>query len=238
MTLLSVTEVSKGYGGLRPLRVRAFALSPGEQVALAGFDRTTAEVFVNLVTGATLPETGEVHAFGRRTADISDSAEWLQMVDRFGIVSQRVVLLEPFTLAQNIAMSLTLDVEPIPADTVPLVERLAGEVGLSSEALERTVEASSEAVKHRVRLARALATEPTVLLVEHPSADVPPAELSALAEDLRRAAGARGVSLVVLAATAEVGRPFAGRVLVLNAATGELSEARPGALRRMLGWGG
>ena len=59
--LLRLTDVAKTYGGLRPLRIRAFALAAGEVVGLAGFDQTTAEVFVNLVTGATLPE----HSFGR-----------------------------------------------------------------------------------------------------------------------------------------------------------------------------
>ena len=114
--ILELSNVSKAYGGLRPLRLRALSVTPGSVVALAGFDQTTAEVFVNLVTGATLPEEGTVRVFGRATSEIADSADWLATVDRFGIVSERVVLLEQFTPLQNIAMSLTLDVEPLPAD--------------------------------------------------------------------------------------------------------------------------
>ena len=88
----------------------------GQRRRPGGFDQTTAEVFVNLATGATLPEEGTVRVFGRATSEIADSADWLATVDRFGIVSERVVLLEQFTPLQNIAMSLTLDVDPLPAD--------------------------------------------------------------------------------------------------------------------------
>ena len=123
--VLELSAISKTYGGLRPLRLRSLAVTPGSVVALAGFDQMTAEVFVNLVTGATLPEEGTVRVFGRATSEIADSADWLATVDRFGIVSERVVLLEQFTPLQNIAMSLTLDVEPLPDDVRQQVEGLA-----------------------------------------------------------------------------------------------------------------
>ena len=53
--VLELTDVSKDYHGLRPLRISRLTVAPGEQVALLGFDQATAEIFVNLVTGATLP---------------------------------------------------------------------------------------------------------------------------------------------------------------------------------------
>jgi ABC-type lipoprotein export system ATPase subunit len=96
-------------------------------------------VFVNLATGATLPEEGTVRVFGRATSEIADSADWLATVDRFGIVSERVVLLEQFTPLQNIAMSLTLDVEPFPADVRQRAEQLAREAGVDGDAFDRPV---------------------------------------------------------------------------------------------------
>ncbi|HEY8427917.1 MAG TPA: hypothetical protein VIL20_06060, partial [Sandaracinaceae bacterium] len=82
--IIELSGVSKMYGGLRPLRIRQLSIAAGEQVGLAGFDAISAEVFVNLVTGSTLPETGQVRVFGRATADITHSDEWLRQVDRFG----------------------------------------------------------------------------------------------------------------------------------------------------------
>lgn len=235
--MLSLSGVSKSYGGLRPLRIRTLSVQPGDIVGLSGFDEPMAEVFVNLVTGATLPETGAVEIFGRRTSEITESADWLQIIDRFGIVSRRVVLLEEFTVAQNVAMPLTLDVEPVPEETRPQVESLVREAGLGPEWMERQVAGLGEAAKHRVRLARALALDPELLLVEHPVAGVEADAVEALASDLQRAAEARRLSMIVLAAEPAVTRPFARRVLALDAATGTLRPPGTGLIGRLLGRG-
>ncbi len=234
-TILEFSGISKIYGGLRPLRIRAFSVAPGRSVGLAGFDQAMAEVFVNLATGATLPEEGSVRVFGRVTSEIADSADWLATVDRFGVVSQRVVLLEQFTPLQNIAMSLTLDVEPMPDDVRRQADALAREVGLDGESLNRPVAGGSVALHHRVRLARALAGSPSVLLVEHPMAGLDPNDVAPLASDMAQAASARGLAVIVLAAEASATSPFAERVLTLNGGTGELTEARGGLMSRLFG---
>ena len=220
--VLEISGVSKMYGGLRPLRIRRLAVATGEHVGLAGFDATTAEVFVNLVTGSTLPETGQVRVFGRATADIPDSDEWLRQVDRFGIVSERIVLLEQYSIVQNIAMSLTLALDRLPAEARDRAGALARDVGL--EDVERPVGGLPVAARHRVRLARSLAGAPAVLLVEHPRAGLEEPEVAPLAADLRRAAAARGIAVVVLASGPGHARPFADRVATLDAATGDLVD--------------
>lgn len=235
--MVHLSSVSKAYGGIRPLRVRSLTVAPGTIVALAGFDQATAEVFVNLVTGATLPEEGVVSVFGRPTADIADSADWLATVDRFGIVSDRVVLLEQFTPLQNIAMSLTLDVEPLPEPIREQAAALAREAGLDKDGFDRPIAEIGVAVRHRVRLARALAVSPAVLLVEHPIAGLEAPEVAPLARDIRRAAESRGLAVIVLAADVSTAMPFAPRVLMLNGGTGELKETRTGLLGKLFGRG-
>ena len=107
--LLELADVVKEYGALRPLRIAGLAVTPPDQVAIIGMDRAGAEVLVNLITGATLPDRGEVRVFGRPSTAISDSTEWLAVVDRFGIVSQRAVLLDAFSVIQNLALPFTLE---------------------------------------------------------------------------------------------------------------------------------
>ena len=234
--VIRMDSLVKSYGGLRPLRLRHFTLNAGERVGLAGFDQTMAEVFVNLTTGATLPEQGEVAVFGRATSSIADSAEWFATVDRFGIVSERIVLLDQLTAAQNIAMSLTLDIDPVPEAIRGSVDALGMEVGLTGEALGAPVGGATTGVRQRVRLARAIAANPSVLLIEHPRAGLGDDEVAAFAADLARLAGARGLAVVVLAADADHARPFAPRVLVLNGGSGELAEPKKaGLLSRLMG---
>ena len=232
--LVQIEGLSKSYGGLRPLRMARFSLFEGDRVALAGFDATTAEVFVNLVTGATLPEEGTVRIFGRSTAQIADSADWLATVDRFGLVSERIVLLDQYSAAQNVAMSLTLDIDPAPPDVLAAVEALGREVGLSAAALQEPVQSASPGERQRVRLARAIAGNPAVLILEHPLAGLPGEDVTSLAADLARLAGERRLTVVVLVSDVEQARPLAHRVLRLNGGTGALADARGGLLGRIL----
>jgi len=56
--LLRLRGVSRDYRSLRPLRIAELDLPPGRSLALLGFDQTMAEVLVDLITGAILPDPG------------------------------------------------------------------------------------------------------------------------------------------------------------------------------------
>ena len=190
-------------------------------------------MFVNLVTGATLPDRGEVRVFGRPTSAITDSADWLAVVDRFGIVSERAVLLDSLTVVQNLAMPFTLEIEPPPDDMRRRAVALADEVGLAAASLDRPV---AELDAGRTACASGSGARwrsiPAVVLLEHPTAEIPPdavAELAAaVPDDLARRTiapdGGRGVCR---------GR-VATRCLTLDPATGRLAQ-RTGWLSRLCG---
>lgn len=224
--VLELIDVSKDYRGLRPLRIQQLAVHPGEALALMGLDLVAAEVFVNLVTGATLPDRGEVRVFGRPTVSVSDSDEWLALVDRFGIVSARAVLLEGLSVIQNLSMPFTLDIEPPPDEIRARAQELAGEVGLPEALWPRPVLELSATDHVRVRLARALALDPAVLLLEHVTAAVPREDVRRLGEDVRAIAERRGAATVTATADADFAAAVASRALVLEAATGRLSKGR------------
>jgi ABC-type transporter Mla maintaining outer membrane lipid asymmetry ATPase subunit MlaF len=227
--VLELSDVSKDYRGLRPLRIAGLAVQPGEHIAIIGLDQTTAEVFVNLITGATLPDRGEVRLFGRPTSAITDSADWLAVVDRFGIVSPRAVLLDSLTVVQNLAMPFTLDIEPPAEDIRRRAVALADRVGLDAASLDRPVAELGPAGLVRIRLGRALALEPGVVILEHPTAEIP------LEAAVELAAQCRTISAATIALTADSGFAEAAsqRCLTLDPATGRLAE-RAGWLSRLL----
>ena len=70
-------------------------------------------------------------------------------------------------------------------------EHLAREAGVDGDAFDRPVGEGGVALRHRVRLARALATSPAVLLIEHPVAGLEAHEIAPLASDIARAAATR-----------------------------------------------
>lgn len=220
--VFEVRGLRKRYGGLRPLRLQSFVVPAGGIVALMGLDAPAAEIFVNLLTGATLPDEGEVLMFGRPTADITDGDEWLQTLDRFGILGARAVLLEELTVAQNLAMTLTLEIDPIAASTRAQVESLARDVSIDAALLDRKVATLEAAGKLRVRLGRAVALGASVLLMEHPTASLPPNEVGGFAEVVARLAAARGLTVVAVTADAAFAPAITRTVWKLVPATGTL----------------
>jgi len=73
--VIAMRGVEKQYGALRPLRIRSLELPARSSTMLLGLDRPAAETFINLITGATLPEAGEVISIGRSTREIVDSTD-------------------------------------------------------------------------------------------------------------------------------------------------------------------
>ena len=221
--ILELSDVSKDYRGLRPLRVSSLAVAAGERVAIVGLDAAAAEVCVNLSTGATLPDRGDVRLFGRATSDITDSAEWLSVVDRFGIVSARAVLLDAFTVVQNLAMPFTLDVEPPSAEVRSRAAALAREVGLPEATFDRPVGELGAAGLLRVRLGRAVALHPSIVILEHPTAELVAADAVVFGDLCSGIARARKCALMTLTADRGFGERVGGRVLTHHGATGRLS---------------
>ena len=224
--VLEFAGTSKDYRGLRPLRIESLRVGAGEQVAILGLDQMSAEMFINLATGATLPDAGQIRVFGRATSAIADSTDWLATVDRFGIVSERAVLLDQLTVIQNLAMPFTLAVEPPADDVREKAERLAEEVRLPASTWTRAVAELDAAARMRVRLGRALALDPAILLLEHVSAALERGDVAAFGGEMQAMAARRGVALVAATADEPFARAVAARVLTLEPATGRLREGK------------
>ena len=225
--------VRKEYHSLRPLRIEQFELGSTDTVALLGFDRAAAEVLVNMITGATLPDEGEVVVFGGSTRDMTTTESWFGVLDRFGILSERVVLINELTVRQNLALPLSLDVESMATDLSREVEALRVEVGITVDEADAGIGAAGAATRLRVRLGKALALEPDVILAEHPNASLPPDEVARFGRDLASIALRRGIAMLLLTADAAFAGAACRRVLRLRPATGDLVPS-PG-WRRWLG---
>ena len=217
---LVLTDVEKQYGGLRPLRVRNLRVAAGSVTMLIGFDRAAAEVLVNLVTGASLPDKGEVASLGRPTNAIANSDEWLAFVERFGIVSDRIVLLETMTVAQNLAISFDLALDPVPPGVMARVMPLASEAGIEAESLDSRVADASPLLRSKIYLARALAFDPSILVLEHPTANLSSDEAKAFAAVVSRVSIDRSLTTIGLLMDEKFAKSTGGRLLIWEPATG------------------
>jgi len=232
--LVELRGVTKDYHGLRPLRIADLTLREGQSLALLGLDRAMAEVLVNLITGANVPDTGTVTVFGEPTTAIDTADAWVATLDRFGLISERAVLVDRFTAEQNLAMPLSLEIEDMPAPLRGQVQQLATEVAVSIEDLKTPTGALSADVQLRLRLGRALAMNPRVLLAEHPNALITADDAPAFAADYARVIAGRRVASLVITADRTFASAIADEVLTLEPATGLLEPSS--GWRRWFRW--
>lgn len=235
--VLQISGVHKRYQSLRPLRVQELTIGPGERVAVSGFDAGAAEVLVNLVTGASVPDEGEVRVLGQRTSDIAGGDEWLASLDRFGIVSPRGVLLEGATLEQNLAMPMTLQIDPVPPAIAEKVVEFARQCGIATG--EADVRASLQVVtgeapasiRARMHFARAIALAPALLVLEHPGAELTADERLAFADTIAEVTSSKQLATLVITNDDDFAKRAAHRALRLEPATGALKPIKKGWFR-------
>jgi ABC-type lipoprotein export system ATPase subunit len=224
-TAVSLRNVSKDYRGLRPLRIKALDVREGTTTALLGFDQAMAEVLVRMIMGASLPDEGAVTVLGQVTSTIANGDDWLKGLDRFGLLSDRTILVDQLTAEQTLAMPITFDLDAESGDLRRTICRLADEVGLESSALDQPIGLLPAPARLRVRFGRALTAGPRLLLAEHPTASLSPDDTRAFASDFSRVVAGRSLTTLVLTADPVFAAAVTGDVLTLQPATGVLAAS-------------
>lgn len=217
MPLLVVRDVWKSYGGARArevLRGVSLELARGEYIAIMGESGVGKSTLLNLVAGLDLPDRGTVILDGVEITALDDAARTLLRRRRIGFVFQAFHLLPHLTVAQNVALPLSLNGAG-PAQAAARVAEMLEAVGLAQAADAYPRELSGGEMQ-RTAIARALVHRPQLTLADEPTGNLDPetagAVLRLLREQVKRESGA-GI-LVTHSATAAA---TADRVLALSA---------------------
>src|SRR5262249_37648365 len=141
--------------------------------------------------------------------------------------------LDGMSIAQNLALPFSLDIDPVEGDVLARVRAIAQEVGIDEAQLDRPAVQAALPIRLRIHLGRALGAEPKVLLMEHPTASLDRADVPAFAETVRSTIAARGITLIALTEDTEFADVIADTALKLHAGTGALTSTR--GWRRWLG---
>jgi ABC-type transporter Mla maintaining outer membrane lipid asymmetry ATPase subunit MlaF len=226
--IIHIAGLRKQFSGLRPLRINALSVSAGDRITLHGLDAESAEMLTLLVTGASLPDEGTVAICGRDTRDIQTDTEWLTSLDVFGMVTTRAALMDSVALEGNMALPFTLSIDPLLPEVRQAVASLAAEVGLPAELLPAPVHKLGEAERARVHLARALALNPQVLLLEHPTAGLTSDEAAAFGRSLAGISERRQQAWLAISEDEAFAAAAGGRRCRLAPASGEISAVKRG----------
>ncbi|MBI2311811.1 MAG: ABC transporter ATP-binding protein [Betaproteobacteria bacterium] len=173
--LLSLRGVSKTYAGPRARRVLKdvhLALRAGDYIAISGESGVGKSTLLNLIAGLDKPDSGEILFEGKDLGAMNDAARTELRRARMGFVFQAFHLLPHLTVAQNIALPLTLN--RINSDAAAArVRALLEGVALGDAANAYPAELSGGELQ-RVAIARALAHRPALVLADEPTGNLDP----------------------------------------------------------------
>jgi putative ABC transport system ATP-binding protein len=195
-----VKELTSGSETLRVLAGIDLAIEPGEFVAILGPSGSGKTTLLGLLAGLDRPTAGEIRLDGARIDGLSEDELARLRRGRVGFVFQSFQLLPNLTALENVALPLELVGLD---DAHGRARRLLGEVGLS-ERLTHYPAQLSGGEQQRVAVARAFASEPTLLFADEPTGNLDAetgARVLALLLDLRTR---RGATLVLVTHDPEV----------------------------------
>lgn len=173
MALLEIRHVKKIYttrfGGnqVTALRDVNFAVEDGEYVAIMGESGAGKTTLLNILAALDKPSSGEVLLDGHDITQISDKELSAFRRDHLGFVFQDFNLLDTFSLRDNIYLPLVLAGRPykeMESRLLPIAERLG-----ITELLEKYPYEVSGGQKQRAAVARALITNPRLILADEPT---------------------------------------------------------------------
>lgn len=220
----ALEDVVVAWPGRPPIGPIDLTIAPGEIVAVVGASGAGKSTVLRLLAGLEQPSRGAVV----RGAGPG----------RTGFVFQAPTLMSWADARTNVALPLELAGTPRADARARAAEALTA-VGLGDRLTARPRQLSG-GMAMRASLARALVTEPDLLLLDEPFAALDSITRRRLIEDLHRLWAARAPHPAIVFVTHDVEEAvyLAGRTVVLEAATGRVTAERasPGALPRPEGW--
>ncbi|WP_413657965.1 ABC transporter permease subunit [Paraburkholderia phenoliruptrix] len=233
--LLTVEKVCKAYGGVKPAQDVSFSLKRGHIHALIGPNGAGKSTMINMVTGIVKPDTGSIKFNGKDiTASPVHAICWAGMGRTFQnlrlfadlSVLDNVMLGRHSRMKNGILQSLASlpgarrEEEITRQRALELLELV--ELG---ELASRPAGSLSYGLQRRVELARALATEPQLLLLDEPAAGLNPQETAELGQLLLRI-GKYGVTILMVEHHMDLVMSISDHVIVLDYGV-KIAEGKP-----------
>ena len=232
MPLLETTKLTKSFGGLTAIDGLDFHVDEGEIVSVIGPNGAGKTTFFNLVTGMFKPDSGEILVEGRNVVGLRPN----QILER-GIARtfQNVRLFPNMTVLENVLVGQHTRTRAGPLSAILRTPRFRRE---EEAARERAREALaffgtrlvgyrhhqyayvlSYANRRRLEIARAMASEPKLLLLDEPTAGMNPRETHELTELVAQLRDQRGHTICLIEHDMRVVRQVSDRVVCLDYGT-------------------
>jgi phospholipid/cholesterol/gamma-HCH transport system ATP-binding protein len=223
---IRLDHVSKAFGSHQVLDDVSFAVDRGEGFCILGRSGTGKSVTLKHIIGLIRPDSGRVYVEGTDITTL-ESAQLNAVRRRMGFVFQNGALFDSITVGENVAFVLRRHAKLSEREIQAVAREKLASVGLEADYGKMPADLSG-GMRKRAGLARALALDPAILLVDEPSAGLDPIT-SAEIDDLLLALKQQSqTTLVIVTHNIPSAKKLADRFLMLDqgriAATGSAQD--------------
>jgi len=220
--LLQADGITKRFGGLLAVDGVSFELAEGEILGLIGPNGAGKTTLFNVVNGVYKPDAGEVTFVDQNITGWSPDR-----VVRSGIARTHQIVkpLQEMTVIENVMVGACFGREDLSlAGARRVADRVLHELGLAARAGDRARELNI-ATKKRLEVARALAAQPRLLLLDEVLAGLNPTEVEWMVA-LVRSIARRGIAVLIIEHLMHAVMSLSDRIVVLNLGR-KIAEGRP-----------
>jgi branched-chain amino acid transport system ATP-binding protein len=239
MTLLSVDGLGKSFGGVRAIEGVSFTIARGAVHSIIGPNGAGKTTLLNLLSGLVPPDTGRIVLDG---VDLTGAAPYRMAAAGLGRTFQNLQVFFNMSALENVMTGRHLrERDALWATLLRLPSLVRGEVATRERALQLLAhvgladwaDAPAEAMPYgalkRLEIARALAAEPKLLLLDEPAAGLNATEAQAIDALIKRLAGA-GTTVILVEHNMKLVMGVSDHLLVLDRGR-VLAEGTPQQIR-------
>jgi len=210
--MIEIETLHKYFGPKAVLRGVSLKVERGESLVVIGGSGTGKSVLLKCILGLVTPEAGMIRVNG---APVSEARE--AFLSRFGMLFQGAALFDSLTVWQNVAFRLLRGPakRPKAEARAVAVEKLA-RVGLGAEVADLFPAELSGGMQKRVGLARAIATDPTVIFFDEPTTGLDPIMSGVINDLINSVVREMGATAITITHDMSSVRAIADRVAMLH----------------------
>lgn len=210
-----VEDLHKSFGSQKVLNGISLPVRRGETLAVLGRSGTGKSVLLRLVVGLEKPDSGSVRIHGQDIAGLALD-QLGEIRKKMGFLFQHAALYDSLTVEQNVAFPLQHHKKEMSrSEQSNRVKGLLAEVGMES-GLEKMPSDISGGMQKRVGLARALALEPDILLLDEPTAGLDPISAAEIDDLVLKLQEEHHMASIVVTHDLHSAKTIANRLALLN----------------------
>jgi phospholipid/cholesterol/gamma-HCH transport system ATP-binding protein len=213
--VVAVENVYKSFDSYKVLNGISLSVNRGETLAVLGRSGTGKSVLLRLIIGLDRPDSGAIRIHGQAIAGLALDRMG-EIRKKMGFLFQQAALYDSLTVQENVAFPLEHHRRDMSkSERVDRVRQLLAEVGLDRD-IDKMPSDISGGMQKRVGLARALALEPEILLLDEPTAGLDPISSAEINELILKLQRERRMASIVVTHDLHSARTIAGRLALLN----------------------